>query len=252
MRFDPGLHERFVEQASWTRQAQSLFLQAASITPESRVLEVGCGTGAVIASLTSVAQAWYTGADIQLDLLECAAEKSNVFPFSCADGYSLPYAAGSFDAVFSHYFLLWIKDPLAILKEMRRVTRPGGLVAALAEPDYGSRIDYPDEFSAAGRVQRESLIHHGADPDSGRKLASLLASAGCEMIAYGIFGAFQPKPPEPSQIISEQAILEHDVASWMDPIALKTLLEFDSLSREKNTRVQFIPTFFGWGYNPGG
>jgi SAM-dependent methyltransferase len=251
MRFDPGLHERFVEQASWTRQAQSLFLEAACLSPDCRVLEVGCGTGAVIISLETIAKACYTGTDIQLDLLEYAVEKSSTIPFTCADGYSLPYSTGAFDAVFCHYFLLWVKDPLAILNEMRRVTRSGGLVAALAEPDYGSRIDYPDEFKAAGLAQRKSLIDYGADPDSGRKVASLLAGAGCERIAYGIFGAFQPQPPAQSQILSEQSLLERDVASSIDPITLKILLENDTRTRQENTRVQFIPTFFGWGYNPG-
>lgn len=252
MRFDPDLDERFVEQAVWTKQAQSLFHQAACLSPECRVLEVGCGTGAVLSSLSTIAPARYTGVDIQLDLLECAVEKSNVHPFTCADGYSLPFTEGEFDAVFCHYFLLWVKDPLAILNEMRRVTRPAGLVAALAEPDYGSRIDFPDEFSTIGRAQRESLIHHGADPDTGRKVASLLASSGCERIAYGIFGAFQAKPPEFSQILSEQTILEHDLDSSMNPTTLRSLLDYDTRTRLENTRVQFIPTFFGWGYNPGG
>jgi SAM-dependent methyltransferase len=252
MRFEADLHERFVEQSSWTRQAQSLFQQAACLTQESRVLEVGCGTGAVMSSLASIAPARYFGLDIQLDLLECAVEKDISNPFACADGYSLPYAAGSFDAVFCHYFLLWVNNPVLTLLEMRRVTRAGGLVAALAEPDYGSRIDYPDEFKAAGLAQREALLQQGADPDTGRKVSSLLAEAGCERIAYGIFGAFQPQPSKQSQITSEQAVLSRDLASSMDPLALKELLNNDSRTRLDNTRVQFIPTFFGWGYIPGG
>jgi ubiquinone/menaquinone biosynthesis C-methylase UbiE len=250
MRFDPGLHERFVEQASWTKQAQSLFVQSAGLTPDSYVLEAGCGTGAVLTSLAPMTPARYFGVDIQMDLLKIAMGESRPYHVSCADGYSLPFTSWTFDAVFCHYFLLWIKDPLAVLAELRRVTRPGGLIAALAEPDYGSRIDYPPEFASAGIAQRNSLLNQGADPDMGRKVASLLAESGCERVAYGIFGAFQPKPVEFQQILSEQSILEHDLAAFMDPAGLKQLLEKDARSRFDNTRVQFIPTFFGWGYNP--
>jgi SAM-dependent methyltransferase len=249
MRFDPGLHERFVEQASWTKQAQSLFVQSAGLTAESYVLEVGCGTGAVLTSLAPMAPARFFGVDIQMDLLGVALCETNSFPVSCADGYSLPFSSWTFDAIYCHYFLLWVKDPLAILTEMRRVTRPGGIIAVLAEPDYGSRIDYPPEFASAGTAQRDSLLNQGADPDMGRKIACLLAEAGCERVAYGIFGAFQPKPVDFQQILSEQSILKHDLSASMDPARLKQLLENDSRARFENTRVQFIPTFFGWGYN---
>lgn len=247
MHFEADLHDRFVEQASWTRQAQSLFLQAANLKSDSRVLEVGCGTGAVLSSLASLTPAKYTGVDIQHDLLKLANPD---LPLLCADGYSLPFLSGFFDAVLCHYFLLWVKNIPAMLQEMRRVTRPGGLVAALAEPDYGSRIDYPDEFALSGKAQRAALMGQGADPDMGRKLPSALSAACFERVTYGILGSFQAGPQSIDQIRSEQTVLRNDLSKSMDTISLDALLEKDEHSQLANTRVQFIPTFFAWGHNP--
>jgi SAM-dependent methyltransferase len=250
MSFSVGLHKRFVEQAAWTRQAQVLFAEAAGVQPDSRILEVGCGTGALISSMNALRPASYFGIDIQPDLLDFARENNLYFPLASSDGCHLPFASGQFDAVICHYFLLWIKDVGQVLAEMCRVTRNGGIVAALAEPDYGNRIDYPEEFALLGKKQREALIRQGADADMGRKLAWALSEAGCERIATGILGSFQPEPHTASQIASEQKILESDLGNAMDPQHFQTLMKKDATMQSKNSRVQFIPTFFGWGYKP--
>src|SRR5512133_267818 len=110
MSFSIELHQRFVEQAEWTRQAQGLFVEAAGVHPGSRILEVGCGTGALISSMNASRSASYFGIDIQLDLLNFARENNLYFPLACADGYHLPFASGQFDAVICHYFILWITN----------------------------------------------------------------------------------------------------------------------------------------------
>jgi SAM-dependent methyltransferase len=249
MSFSVELHQRFVDQAAWTRQAQGLFLDAAGIHSDSRILEVGCGTGALISSMNSLRPACYFGIDIQYDLLDFARENNFNIPLASADGYHLPFASGQFDAVICHYFFLWITDVRQVLAEMRRVTRKGGVIAALAEPDYGSRIDFPEEFALLGKKQHEALIRQGADADMGRKLTWVLSEAGCKRIATGILGSFQPEPLAASQIASEQKILVSDLGNVMDPISFQTLLEKDADMRTQNSRVQFIPTFFGWGFN---
>jgi len=251
MRFPVDLHKRFTEQAAWTRQAQILFLQSAGLTAESRVLEVGCGTGAFLTSLASINPAMYTGVDIQLDLVETARRNNTDLLLSCADGFALPFPDGYFDAVVCHYFLLWVQDVPGMLKEMMRVTRPGGTLGALAEPDYGSRIDYPEDLREISRVQHEALSHQGADPDMGRKLASALSLAGCERISHGILGAYQPQPQSLEQISSEQNVLKADLSTIMEPDSSQSLFLLDKATRLENTRVQFIPTFFCWGFITG-
>ena len=59
---------------------------------------------------------------------------------------------------------------------------------ACAEPDYGGRIDYPDELSEIGRLQMMSLARQGANPQVGRKLKAILREAGIREVEVGILG----------------------------------------------------------------
>ncbi len=78
MVFSPDIHQRFVEQARWTEQAQRLLFQSVGFEPESRILEVGCGTGAFLSSIASISPLNYTGIDIQLDLLKFARKNDAI------------------------------------------------------------------------------------------------------------------------------------------------------------------------------
>ena len=98
------------------------------------------------------------------------AQSHPQYQVDLGDAHQLPLADGCFDVCLCHFLLLWVTDPIQVLQEMYRVTRSGGVVMALAEPDYGSRIDYPQELSLLGKWQMDSLEQQGADPFIGRKL----------------------------------------------------------------------------------
>jgi SAM-dependent methyltransferase len=250
MSFSPVLHQRFLEQARWTEQAQRLLLQSTSFTSKSRILEVGCGTGALLSSMFELCPSNYVGLDIQFDLVRFAQNSTSQFSLTCGDGYSLPFPNQVFDGVVCHYLLLWVVSPVKILTEMRRVTKSGGFIAALAEPDYGSQIEYPEEFERVGDLQRESLIKQGANPDLGRRLSSLLVESGLRDVSSGILGSFQSvaNDYEMENVKSEQSILASDLENEMDDATMQLLIDKDTDLRKNGTRVQFIPTFFGWGF----
>ena len=89
----------------------------------------------------------------------------------------LPFKGSSFDGAVCHFVLMWLSDPVSAVKEMKRVVKPGGWIAALAEPDYGGWIDYPDEIRI-GAMLADALRAEGADPALGRKLRSIFEQAG--------------------------------------------------------------------------
>ena len=88
----------------------------------------------------------------------------------------------AFDITFCHFLLLWVQHPLQALSEMQRVTRPGGFVLALAEPDYDHRLDTPASLTLLGRWQAESLRRQGADPGIGARLADLFRQTGLQIV----------------------------------------------------------------------
>ena len=91
------------------------------------VLEVGCGTGLILARLASVASR-AVGVDLSPGMLAKARERG--LDVAEADATSLPFADASFDTVVSFKVLPHVPDIRAALVEMARVVRPGGIVAA--------------------------------------------------------------------------------------------------------------------------
>jgi ubiquinone/menaquinone biosynthesis C-methylase UbiE len=141
----------------------------------SRLLEVGCGTGAILAELSN--QTGLHGLDINLQALaQCRIHALSAFLVQ-GNALQLPYLDHSFDIIYCHFLLLWVDDPLLALLEMKRVAKTAGHILAFAEPDYTARVDKPRELVPLGEWQAESLRRQGADPGLGRRLVPGLASS---------------------------------------------------------------------------
>ncbi len=240
-------HDRFCRQTEWTRDVRRYLYGRAHLADAQHVLEVGCGTGAITLDLTAYASALVHGLDLSVPRLRFARQQDAATRFACGDALALPYASGVFDLVCCHYFLLWVDRPARALGEMRRVTRRGGAVLVLAEPDYGGRIDYPPELAPLGQWQREALKRQGADPEMGRQLGALLREAGLQSVETGLLGGQWGPPPSAEARASEWAILQSDLQGTVSPEALQRLRAQDEAAWQRGDRVLFVPTFYAWG-----
>jgi len=255
-------HTRFLQQAQWTRELRAYAFDKADLADAQRVLEVGCGTGAILGGLST--QASVHGLDLEPARLLEARFHAPGATLVGGDALSLPYPASSFDLTFCHFLLLWVHDPLQALREMRRVTRPGGYVLALAEPDYSRRVDQPKALRPLGRWQAESLRRQGADPDLGRRLASLFAEAGITVletgslrgspgssissrISYGTGRGRGTRPPQPEEREMEWAVLEADLAGAVPARKLQRMKKLDEEAWQRGERVLYVPTYYAWG-----
>lgn len=125
--------------------------------PESRILDVGCGTG-YFTRLLAKDGAQVTGLDQEQPFIDYARRQNETdhLPVSYVRGNALdlPFADGSFDVVASHTFLTVIHDPEKAAAEMRRVLRPGGVLACVTPmsflPEALDPGTYPDSCSWAG------------------------------------------------------------------------------------------------------
>jgi SAM-dependent methyltransferase len=240
-------HRRFAQQAQWTKDLRAYVYSRVGMEDARRVLEVGCGTGVILGDLPEQTQL-QVGLDINKASLNLAMHKTPKSQLTQGDGHSLPYPTGYFDISLCHFLLLWVDDPDQVLHEMVRVTRPGGAVLALAEPDYGGRIDYPEELSQLGKWQTKSLRAQGADPFMGRKLAGLFHGAGLESVETGILGGQWSGVPNWAAWESEWDILESDLEkTFQDSESWKALKDLDRSAYEKGERILFVPTFYAWG-----
>jgi len=244
-------HSRFVQQARWTEQLRSYIFEQLVIPSLSPILEIGSGTGVILSNLRLASSAALCiGLDLRFDLLEYARQLSP-FPSPLqADGLHLPFPSATIAASLCHFLLLWVQEPLALLREMIRVTKPGGVVVALAEPDYGGRIDHPMELVQLGQKQAKSLTLQGADAYMGRKLARLFTQAGLENVQSGILGGHWGEPPSAEAWDSEWNTLEQDLEQIIPKEELHALRQLDAAAWQKGERILFIPTFYAWGFVP--
>ena len=238
-------HARFVQQAEWTRELRVYLFGRAGLEYAKCVLEVGCGTGAILGELSTPASVH--GLDLEPARLTEARIHAPGTALVCGNALSLPYPAGSFDVTFCHFLLLWVHNPLQALLEMRRVTRPEGFVLALAEPDYAGRVDQPKKLRPLGCWQAESLRRQGADPDLGRQLASLFAEAGIKVVETGSLRGRGTDPLKPGEWELEWAVLEADLAGFVPNRKLQRIKKLDEEAWRRGERVLNVPTYYAWG-----
>jgi SAM-dependent methyltransferase len=238
-------HKRFVQQAAWTKDLRTYLFNRSGMGCARKVLEVGCGTGAILSELDTPAA--IHGLDLQPASLVQARLNAPRASLACGDALSLPYESGVFDLTFCHFLLLWVHDPLQVLYEMKRLTRPGGSLLALAEPDYTQRVDRPDELSTLGRWQIESLQRQGADPGLGGRLADLFKQASIPLIEAGCLRAGTEHPPAPGERELEWEVLEADLAGLVPPDELQRLELIDERAWRRGERVLYVPTYWAFG-----
>ncbi len=240
-------HARYLQQAGWTSKTRKYLCEKSDFTKAHRILEVGCGTGALLTEFPALTKAEIHWLDISLDNARMARRNAFAARITCGDGHYLPYSNGCFDIVFCHFLLLWVESPITVMKEMKRVTRPGGALLAMAEPDYAGRIDYPPELVPLGKWQAESLSKQGAEPDAGRKLKSWFVSAGIVPIESGIMAGGWSGFPSPQEQEMEWSVIESDLAGTIPPAEIQRIKSVDEKAWANGERVMFVPTFYTWG-----
>lgn len=175
-----GFHASVLRSHSWRTAENSAAYLLPYLTEGAALLDVGCGPGTITADLAERVgpTGRVTAADASEEVLGQArrtvAERGlgNV-EFAVADVHALDFPDDSFDVVHAHQVLQHVADPVQALREMRRVCRPGGIVAA-RDSDYAAMTWYPqvpaldrwvDLYRAVARANR-------GEPDAGRMLLS--------------------------------------------------------------------------------
>jgi SAM-dependent methyltransferase len=107
------------------------FVEVAGLRPGDRALDVGCGPGALTARLVSaVGEDGVSAVDPSEPFVAAAKERFPGVDVTVGSAESLAFEDATFDAVLAQLVVHFMRDPVAGLREMARVTRPGGVVAA--------------------------------------------------------------------------------------------------------------------------
>lgn len=169
----------------WRTASNSAGYLLKRLTPETYILDVGCGPGTITKDF---AQICHEGIVVGVDAAECIIEQAKLnYPeteyknmsFTVGSVFSLPFPENSFDVVHAHQLLQHVEDPAKALQEMKRVCKDGGVVAA-RDADYAGFIWAPED-DRLNRWRTEYLrmaYANRGDPNAGRNLLHYAVTAG--------------------------------------------------------------------------
>lgn len=180
-----GHHESVLRSHRWRTAANSAAYLLPHLRPGMSVLDVGCGPGTITVDL---ARAVGGGPVVAVDSVESVVEQARGYAagsatanvrFAVGDVYALDFDDGSFDVVHAHQVLQHLGDPVAALREMRRVCRPGGLVA-VRDADYSAMTWSPPVpgLDAWMAMYQAVARGNGGEPDAAGWLAHWAREAG--------------------------------------------------------------------------
>lgn len=157
----------------------------------ARILDIGSGPGSITIDLARrVAPGPVIGIEPVEAIVETATtaipgDVDNVC-FETGDVYALAHDDASFDIVHAHQVLQHLREPVTALREMRRVLRPGG-VLAVRDADYGGMIWAPEIPALTNwmKIYQEMGVQLGVEPNAGRHLLGWTMAAGFETIEPG-------------------------------------------------------------------
>ncbi|HKG44238.1 MAG TPA: methyltransferase domain-containing protein [Gaiellaceae bacterium] len=180
--------ERLVVQADHWRHR--LIREGTQLAPGARLLEIGCGVGAVLAVLgQEFPGIQLTGVDVEPKQLEFAREhleRSGVDATLVeADALALPFPDETFDHVWMMWFLEHVADPIAVLREARRVLVRGGAITAI-EVDYSTCRAEPSTpaFEELVEAMVSGMAASGWS-DAGTRLPEWLRESGFREVVDG-------------------------------------------------------------------
>jgi len=163
------------------------FIRFLDVAQGSRVLEVGSGLGILANEVAAFASdVDVVGVELSAAQLAAARPAPRV-TFGQGDAHALDFPDASFDVVYARYLLEHVADPDRVLREMRRVTRPGGRVAVCENDISLLRFDPPcPAFERAWDTFIQFQASLGGDGLIGRRLFRLFRQAGFREIELSV------------------------------------------------------------------
>ena len=150
------------------------------LRPDQHLLDVGSGPGTITADLAERV-ARVTALEIDDAAADLTRQGAPGVEVHVGDVHALPYDDDTFDVVHAHQVLQHVADPVAALRELARVTRPGGVVA-VRDADYAAFAWWPllPGLDRWLELYEEAARANGGEPDAGRRLLAWAHAAGLE------------------------------------------------------------------------
>ena len=218
------------------------------------ILDVGCGPGMVTRDIAHLTKGKVIAFDGSEDMINVAKDLLKMYKnvdFRIGEAENLPFDDNTFDIVTCNLLLMWADNPQKVVKEMARVTKPGGTVLASLEPDYGGKLHWPENPQVDPIFAGKAIRFRGGDPHIGRKLRLLFVRAGLETkVGIGNTRIWSCEEDKAYYLhardfyvkaLRDSGIKQTDIDKW----------EYDYLkSIDEGVQLNFFPQFYAIGKKP--
>lgn len=187
-RYTHGHHDTVLRSHRWRNAANSAAYLLPYLAPGQDLLDVGSGPGTITADLVQIVA---PGRVTALEASEAAlaltmdelGERWLSADGAVGDVHSMDFPDNSFDVVHAHQVLQHVADPVGALREMRRVCRPGGIVA-VRDSDYSAFNWYPEipELDEWMDLYQRVARSNGGEPNAGRHLVAWAHAGGFDSV----------------------------------------------------------------------
>ena len=209
------------------------------IAADSKILDVGCGPASITAGLARWAShGQVTGIETGEEILQTAAKTiadagvGNV-DFKVASVYELPFADNTFDVAYAHQVLQHLSQPVAALRQMARVTKPGGFVA-VRDSDYSTMRGWPyaDVHDRWRTIYEQVCRRNDAEPNAGQHLFGWCRAAGLVEVkmSASVWQFWTPAERRNWGYSSADRCLESDFAKQAVAYGIATRSEMEDLA----------------------
>ena len=208
---------RLIQQAQYWRE--KLILKDLDYQPGERLLEIGCGAGAVLGILgRAFPDLQLAGIDLEDKQISYAKNYLSSLDLDVdlrvGDATKLPWQDSYFDRLYAIWFLEHLPNPLQVLREARRVLKPGGTIT-VTETDYRTILVTPESAEYRYLIDSlcELLLQAQGNPYIGQSLGTLLTQAGFERVEN------HPFPVHHAYSLNRQELRDfiEYVDSWLAP-----------------------------------
>ncbi|MGY0230304.1 methyltransferase domain-containing protein [Longispora urticae] len=232
------MHRRRANFARRTADSHAAFFLP-HLRPGMALLDLGCGPGSITVWLAAaVAPGPTTGVDRDPGL----PDGDHDITLVPADVHDLPFPDASFDAIFASALLQHVPDPLAVLREARRVARPGAVIG-LVDADWDGELLHPTSPVLQRSYELMREMRAGTSPFVGKQLRSLLTEAGFERCEGYARATHHGTPDE------VRGIGEFTASLFGYPASALRMVTEGSATREEMAEIQ--EAWRAWGEEPG-
>ena len=215
------------------------------------ILDVGCGPGMVTRDIAHLTKGKVIAFDGSEDMIKVAKDILKMYKnveFRIGEAENLPFDDNIFDIVTCNLLLMWAENPQKVVREMARVTKPGGTVLASLEPDYGGKLHWPENPKVDPIFAGRAIKSRGGDPHIGRKLRLLFVRAGLDTkVGIGNTRIWSCEEDKAYYLhardfyvkaLKNAGIKQSDIDKW----------EYDYLkSIDEGVQLNFFPQFYAIG-----